>query len=547
MSKRLVLSFVLSCLLPLASASAAEEGPVQPSLVIRFNSLEQLLADARYLAKLADREELVKQVESLLKARAGEKGLDGFDPKKPIGFYANIGPNGIDSTGALLVPVADEKALLGLLEKLAIKVEKGKEGVYSVFPEQSPFPVLFRFARGYAFVTLGIPGNEKVLLKDSNLDPAIVFPKGPDGAASLTLHIDRIPTKLKELLLGQTELRLAGLKDREAPGETKAQHDFRVALLDEVGTRFKSALKDGGEVSLRLDIDRTNGDLNVSASFAGKPGSQLAAEITDLGKVKSLAASLLGSESAMSLAAAVVLPEKLRKALEPVVEEGLKKDAERVKDATLREATERVIRALMPTIRASELDGGTVLRGPAADGTYALLAAVRLQNGKQLEKEFREVMKRLESETGTSGTPKVTFDLEKAGSVSIHRMERPKSEVEFRKLFGDRPVYFAFRDDALLAGAGEKALDALKETVAATPKPGKLLQAEMSLSRLAPALGVSNQAMPEAAKRAFADNKDADKIRLTLEGGSALQLKLAMKAPLITFFNELDKARKKGE
>jgi hypothetical protein len=541
MSKRWILVFC--CLLPVVPARAAEEGPVRPGLVLRFNSLEELLADARYLAKLADREELFQQAEGLLKSLVGDKGLAGFDPKKPIGFYANIGPNGIDSTGALLIPIADEKAVLGLLEKFGIKVDKGKDGLYTIATEQMPFPIVFRFARGYAFVTLGVPGNEKMLLKDSNLDPAIVFPKGPDGTASLTLHLDRVPAKLKELILGQVELRLADLKEKEEPGETKAERDFRVALIDEAGTRFKSLLKDGGVLCLRLDMDRHSGDLNAALSVAGKSGSPLAMEIANLGQAQSLAVSLLGTDNALRLAAAVALPETLRKALAPVLEEEKKKDVEKARDDAGREALKRFLDALLPTLKAAELNGGAVLRGPSTAGTYTLVGVARLQQGKPLEKEIREVNKLLPLEPGT---PRATFDVAKIGEVSIHRLEPSKADAAYRKLFGDNPVYFAFRADALTVSAGDKALDALKEALVATPMPGKLFEAEMSLSRLAPALGATNPAVPEAAKKAFAGKTEADKVRLTLEGGPALQLKLSVKAPLITFFSELDKARQKG-
>jgi hypothetical protein len=544
MSKRFVLGVVLCCLLPAAPARADDEAPGKPALVVRFNSLDRLTADARYLARLADREELFKQVESLLKARTGEKGLEGLDPKKPIGFYAHVGPNGIDSTGALLVPVADEKALLGQLENLDLKAKKDEGGVYSVTLDQLPFPVLFRFAKGYAFVTVGTPGNDKLLRKDDNLDPAIVFPSGWDGNASLTLHADRIPASLKELALGQAELRLADLKEKEEPGETKAQRAFRVAALDEIGARFKSILKDGGELDLRLDIDRKAGDLNLALGFAGKPGSPLAAEIAELGKVKSLGAGLTGPDCAMSVAAAVALPEKLRKALEPVIEEELKKETSGESNEAKREALGRVNKALMPTAKAAEFDGGAALRSPAANGTYTLVGVVRLKEGANLEKEFTALMK---LQTAGPPAPQFTFDVDRAGAVKIHKVVDPKADANYRKLFGDSPIYFAFRDDALFVATGEKAVDALKEALAVAPGPGKLVQLEMSLSRLTKALAAATPGAAEAAKKAFADGKDADRVRLTLEGGPALQLRLTVKAPLITFFSELDKAQKKGE
>lgn len=543
MSKRFLLGVALCGLLPAVPARADGEAPARPAVVVRFNSLDKLTADARYLAKLADREELFRQVEALLKARTGDKGLEGLDPKKPIGFYARIGPNGIDSTGALLVPVADEKALLGQLETLDLKAQKDKDGVYSLSLDQSPFPVLFRFARGYAFVTLGTPGNDKLLRRDENLDPAIVFPGNWDGTASLTVHMDRIPTNLKELALGQSELRLADLKEKEEPGETKAQREFRVALIDEIGARFKSLLKDGGEINARMDIDRKAGDLNISLSLAGKPGSPLAAEIAELGKVKSLGAGLPGADSALRLTAALALPEKLRKALEPAIEEGLRNDLTKQADEAKRAALERFTRAVSPTLKAAEFDGGAVLRGPADKGTYTLVAVARVREGAKLEKEFKELMK---LQAAGPPAPQFTFDVDKAGTVNILKVVDPKADANYRKLFGDSPIFFALRDDALCIAVGDKALDALTESLAVVPKPGKLVELEVSLSRLTKALAVANPAASEAARKAFADHNDADRVRLTLEGGPALQLQLNVKAPLITFFSELDRARNKG-
>src|SRR5690349_24718906 len=108
---------VLSLALP-AAARAGDAPPAGPSVVVRIEPLDDLLADFRYLGGLADRDELVKQFEALVRAKAGTKGLDGIDLKRPLGFYGTVGAQGFDSSGVLMVPVADEKAFLALLDNL---------------------------------------------------------------------------------------------------------------------------------------------------------------------------------------------------------------------------------------------------------------------------------------------------------------------------------------------------------------------------------------------------------------------------------------------
>jgi hypothetical protein len=540
MRLRFIPCVALLCLLP-APARSAEETPLKPAVILRVNSLENLTADARYLAKLADKEELFKQFESILKSKTGEKGIEGLDPKKPIGFYSTVGPNGIDSKAVLMIPVADEKALLGMLENLDIKAEAGKEGLYTINLDTSPLPIQFRFANGYAYVTIG---EEETIAKANLLAPAAVLPAGQVGTLSATVFVDRIPNKIKELVLGQTELRLAALKEKEEPGETKTQRAFREAVLDEAGARFKAVLKEGGEVQLRFDLDRKSGDVDLSVSFAGKPDSALAAEIAALGKIKSVGSGLRGGDPALSVAVAAALPEKLRKALEPVIDESMTAFNDKL-NAAEREVLEHLFKAVTPTLKAAELDTGVSLRGPSKNGLYTLIVGAKVKDGQNIEKELKEFIKTMPP----NDQKLFAIDFAKVGEVNVHRMAFKKSvklDATLQPVFGENPTFFAVRGNAFLVAFGENGLDALKEAVAADKKPGRILLIETSLSRLAPAFGLGNKAVPAAAKKAFTE-KDTDQVRITLEGGPALQLKIATKAQLVTFFSELDKAQKGGK
>ena len=65
---------------------------------------------------------------------AGDKGLEGIDTKSPFGIYGSVGADGFDSSAVGMIPVANEKAFLDLLERLNLKPEKDEGGVYTVVP-----------------------------------------------------------------------------------------------------------------------------------------------------------------------------------------------------------------------------------------------------------------------------------------------------------------------------------------------------------------------------------------------------------------------------
>jgi len=520
-----------------ALARAAEEKADKPALILRIAALDNVRADFRYLAQILGQEEKAKQFDAMLKSKIGDKGLEGVDTKKPIGAYGSVGQMGIDSTLVVLVPIADEKAFLALLENLEIKADKGNDGVYTVNHDKVPTPVYFRFANNYVYVTAR---DKDALDKDKLLAPAVVLPAGEVGMVSLTVNIDRIPDNLKDLALGRIDLSLANVKDKEAPNDTEARKKFRLAAIDELGTQIKSVFNNGGETTVRLDVDRATADVTLSLRLAGKAGSPLATTIKDLGQVKSITASLIGTDSAMNGVLNVSLPAKLRSLLVPVIEEVEKEAVAKEADKSKREAVAALFEALRPTLKSAELDITGDLRGPYDSGLYTAVAGIKVKDGLAIDKTFRRIVADLPAEERKG----VMLDAEKVGSLGIHRVQPDKNDENSKKFFGDNPVYFAFRDDALLVVLGEKGLSALKDALATEPKASKVMELQMSMSRLAPLMVKDNKSAPAIAKKVFAKDKDGDKVRLRLEGGPMLKLRLSMKAQLMAFVHELHQAKK---
>jgi hypothetical protein len=529
----------LALLVGLTLASTAARAADKPTILLRVSSIDSLLADMRYLVELAGKGEEAKQFEGVLKAFTGPKGLEGIDTTKPMGLYAKVGPNGIDSEAVVLLPIADEKAFVDLLERLNIKAEKNKEGVYSANVERVPFPIHFRFANGYVYATVR---EESAIAKNRLLAPATVLPEGQIGTLSLVLNLDQLPDELKRMAIGQTALQLANLKEQKMPGESEAQHQFRVAVLDQVGGDIKSLLNDGGEMLLGLSLDRKTADLSASFRMTAKEGSELARRFAELGKGQSMAAGLITSQSAMNLVVNAILPDKLRQALAPVIDDGVKKALDDEKDQAKRELLSTILKAVTPTLKSGELDVAFDLRGSGTGTPYTLLAGVKVKDGKSLDVALRNVIKELPKTESAAVTP----DVAKVGDVSIHRITPPNLDEQAKKLLGDQPVYYAFRDDALLVAAGASGLDALKEAIQATPKAGQTMRLELSLARMAPLMTKEHPSAPAAAKKAFTQ-EGSDKIVLTLQGGVAIQAKASLKAQIVTFFSLLDQADKKDK
>jgi hypothetical protein len=527
--------FPLAGLLLLAAApSLVRAADEKPALVVAFKSLDGLISDAKYISELAGKEEEAKQAEAMLKNLLGDrKGLEGVDPKKPIGLYARINADDPKASEVvLMVPVVDEDALLSLLKKQdKIKVEdKAEDGTYKINVESVPIPLFLRFANNYAYVT---GRTNAALAKDRLLAPDKVLPAKTTSLASVVLHLEQIPEKYRDLAITGVEQQLAKEKVKEDPNETPTQKAFRPVYFDEIGAQLRSFLEDGAELSMSVDVDREAGELSTTLRFSGKSGSKLAENLADLGNRKSVGASLLGADSAANLIFNVALPEKLRKTVSDAVDEAVKKGLADAAAKGQREAAEAVVKALLPTLKAGELDAGFDLRGPGAKDLYTLVMGLKVKEGVEIEKLVRNAIKSLPEKE----QEKVKFDVAKAGDVGIHRFisDLSLSEENSKRMFGDNPeVYFAFRDDALLTAIGVDGLAALKEIVAAKPKTGAMLQMEASMNRLAAQLTKDHPAAPDAAKKAFKDGKK-DKVRFAVEGGKALSVKISMDAPVVTF------------
>jgi hypothetical protein len=498
-----------------------------PGFVIRLQSVDDLISNAKYLANLVGRGEEAKQIEGIVKLKAG-KGLEGIDTKRPIAIYGTFGPNGIDSSGVGLIPIADEKAFLELLETLNVKPDKDAQGLYTINLPVLPFPVYFRFANKHAYATIR---DQDVLAEKKLLPPAAVFLPGDASVASVSIRLDTIPDTVRRLIIGQIDVELAKAKKQKGPEETGAQTAFKEEMLDHVARQLTALLKQGKEVALRLDLNQKGDDLVLELTVTGKEGSRLAADIADFSKAKSEVAGVIGSDSAMNGLLHAVLPARAQALLWPVFDELFTKAMDMEKDKSKQELAGKAFKALAPTLKAGELDVAFDLRGPSKDKHYTLVVGQKVKDGVAIDQIVRELVKAMPA----ADQSEVKLDADKVGSIAIHRGVVKKMNKEGEQLFGkETAVYMAVRPDAVFITMGEEGLAVIKEVLAGTPQSTRLLGLEISMARLAPLAAEKQPNAVKAAQAAFT-TPGHDKIGLTLEGGKELRLRLAVKTQLIKF------------
>ena len=538
---------------PWALPSRADDPAAKgPTAVVRVKSLDGLIGDLKYIAKLTGVDDQANQMEGFLRSMLGEKGSEGIDPTRPLGLYGSVSEDVASSGGVLLIPVRDEKTFLDFLERFNVQTKKADDGVYTVtlqaFPV--PFPVYMRVSDKYACFTIR---NQADLAKGSLKDPAKVLAGGRDAMVSAVIHLDQIPEGVKQLGVAFMDLGASQVQAQDIPNATKAQNALRVEAV-KTGTRqLASVLKEGGKVEFFIDLDRKTNELVEELSLSGKPGSQLASAIASLGQGKSLSAGLASGPSAMSALVHVILPENLRKSLAPVVDELPQKAVEKEPDPGKRSVAERFLKALAPTLKAGELDAALVIRGPTQGQLYTIVVGVKVKEGEGIDGAVRDLVKIIPPRD----RERIKLDADTAGSVKVHRVEAQASYNEdARKTVGDNPLYLAFRSDLFLAAVGPDGLKALQDAAAVQAKAGPIAQVEVAFGRLAPAMAALSKNLGDPNAMAFVQKaaKDAfgsggsqdDQYRLTLEGGNTLRIRQTVKAPVLKFFAEVaPKAGKK--
>ncbi len=519
------------------AALAQKDGP---TFIVRVQSINQLLNHAEYLAGLAGQEETAKQVLAFVRPMIGEKGLEGVDVKQPFVVFGYLNQELVNSDVVVMIPIADKDAFLGLLKgRLSLEIKDEKDGLFSTEAPNNAGTVYFRFANSYVYATY--------LKKENLVETKIPKPAdligGTNSVVSIGVRVDRLPEEIKKFVLGAVEDTLAKGKDQPIPNETPKIKELRDRTIDSLSAGLKAILFECEEITLGIDVDGKKDEMGIEFNMTPKKGSQLAKDFAEIKTRKSVAFGSLGTkDTAVTVAFNASAPASIKKVLGPAIDDMVRIGLDMIPNDA-QNILAPLVKALAPTLKSGDLDGGGALIGPNADGKYTALLVGKIMNGKEIEKAVKDLV----AEIPEPFKSDVELDADSVGATKLHHLKiKDRLDDDAKKVFGESDMWLAFRDDAVFVAIGPDAKDALKKAINGSPAPGSLLKMEFSASRLVPTIGVPGA--KQAAKKAFGDDASTGGgYTLSVEGGDNLRVSFAINGKPIKFIIELDKAKKEAK
>lgn len=517
-----------------------------PAVLVRVQSIDELLKTGDYIRTLLPEEtgEQIKQgIDFIRSVIDDKKGLEGVDVKNPIGAYITFGQE-FEGTPpvVVLIPIADQDtALEALKTRLGLEVEKEKDGSFKTNVQQIPFPIYFRFANNYAYLTINDSANidPKTLPK-----PADVLGGKPEHIISVTARIDRFPDALKKMAVAYVENMLATYKDTPIPNETKTIKEFKEKAIDELVVNLKNLLEGGEEAALRLNVDPKKDEIALELELKGLKGSKLAKDIMSIRENKSVIGGAISfPDSALRINLSASLPENLKKLFPAVVDdliEMIKKQGNI--PGEIQTKAEPLIKAVLPTVKAGELDLGVAMVGPDQSEKYTAILGLKVVDGKKIEDAVRDIVKK---ELPPEISALIQLDVEKLeGGATLHTVKTSDFiDEKGEKVVGKSDLHVVFKDNMILAAIGPRSKELLKKAVASQPADVGVVQVSVALSRIVPILGDNADQLAAAKKTAekvFGKGASkADEIRFSIDGGDSLKIKLMAKGKAIAFLVEL--------
>lgn len=530
-------------------AAARAQTPSAPTLLVRVKSVDGLMADARYFAALAGQEEQAKQIDAMIPALLGPKGLasTGIDTKKPIGAYGILDPQLPNSQVVLMIPVADEKAFVDSLNRLTgffpqanVTIEKGNDGVYVVNVPNAPLGAkgFFVIADGYAYATVL---RKETIAAGTRLPAAKLLPGDEKTVFAVTLRLDQVDDQLKQIALMQLENQLAAAKEKKGPNETAAQTKLKGELIDHFSRQFKALMRDGLALDWHVAVDRKSDDLSAQVSLSAKPGTPLAQDIA----AQSGRPSRFGwlTDLAAAGAANLAVPAELRAALSAALDDSFAQSQEHEKDAKRKDIARKVYDALAPTLKAGQLDLYVGLSAPTADDKYTIVGGVKVTDAPGIDRLVRELVPQIPDPKAKDA---IKLDADTVGGVKAHKVVPPQLDEGAKRTFGPEATgLVAFPKDAVVVAFGADPAALLKQFLAAPGRTGgPLFSEEVSVAKVA---GIGQEDRPmfkKVADEAFGSDPKSAMVKFTVEGGAALRARLSAKGTLIKFGVKLEAARK---
>jgi hypothetical protein len=503
----------LSC-----GAAPALPDPAGPTIELRVRSVNDLVDRVEYAAGLFGKEDVGKQARELVKGLTADgKGIEGIDPKHPIGAYATLAKEVDASPVVVLIPIADEERFLkALAARFNITPEKADDGTLkAVVPVVNELSM--RFANGYLYVSPKAQDlDPKVLIK-----PAAFFARDDGAVVSLLVHIDRIPADLRKFALGQIELGINESRKKDADKESAAEKRVKNLALDAILSGLRAIADDGKDLSVKLFADPKTDDISAEVTLTATDGSVAAKNFAALGARTSLPAGVVAAANPVARSGLCV---------------GLTDGSMKKAPGDQEEVVKEIVAAVSPTLKAGVLDAASTLVGPDAKGHYRFVGAVGVREGKGIEKLVKDLI----GKHGPliEGFVTFKFDVETVGDFALHRIDLKQTDDKFDKVFGTGTIWLA-TSDTCLAFSIEPEGDTLRKGLKAKPIPTPVVAMDVAAAKLLPLMQeLKADELKAVLKDAFGDGPTAgkDAISFGVEGGTKLSITLKAKGKALRAF-----------
>lgn len=527
-------------LLALGQAQPAQaQKAIEPTIEVRMRSVNDFLDKVAYLGDIINQAEPAKQAVEFVRTLTDEKkGIEGIDPTKPFGFYGTITKDVIDSQVILMIPVADEKAFLDLLTgKLNLEPKKGDGDRYELQIPNVPLPVFFRFTNGYVYATAGSAKN----LDDKKLlAPKDYFRANDSALASADVHLDRIPDDIKKTLFAQIELKTAESKNEKKDGDTPAGIRLRNWGVDVAPQALQTLLKDGGKLSLTVDVKPKSDDIALDVQLTAKEGSDFAKTLSGLKGRTGLALPTMKNPLATA-SAKLAIPEgslqELQKAIDLAVEEAIAAAPENEKAARKQET-----KALTPTLKAGKLEATFLATERDKNGKTAIYFTMNVVEGKEIEKSFKQLATKVTEDKAT-----YEFDVKKIGDVTFHKVV--VKAPEFQETIGSSTIWVGISDKLFVI---QITPDGKLDESLAKPQTSDNVRPFRSELSIASLFALTEKALKaekiqELITEVFGKTGPSgkDTLKFSIEGGDALTMRISMKGKAFKLAVLIDQEKKK--
>ena len=500
-----------------------------PPLLLQIHSLDRVFADLKILAAEANKSKEIEQIFKVFQTPDGKVGFPGIDSNRPWGAYARIEANAAFGGLVGLVPIRDEADFLRLLHMLQCSTSKNADGVYEVKHAQLPKTLGVRFANRYAYVAFE---DFNVIKKENLVEPKKVFVRDENADVRLTFRLDRLPDELRRQALAGVQG--AGPKAKAAlPQANPIVHDASEKLLDLLSRFGTDLVQESRELSLSLRIDSSQQELVADLRFRAAEKSRLARSLASWQETASVFGDLNEGSPALRARIHFRLPEELRRILEPLAHEALEQTMREATDRDKHPEDERFVRAFEPTVAAGELDVAMFVNSQGRGKPARTVAGLKVVKGLELEKAFRELVGTLPP----AERALFQFDVSRTAGTTIHRLSvQGKLPPQALAVFGANPFfYYAFRDDAVLFAAGDRAVESIGNVLASRSRQTPPALLELNVKHLLEVMPVPDKER-DLASKVFTD-ANPGRVRLSLGGGSVLRLRLDL--ALVRFASEM--------